>query len=480
MNRATYLDKLHACWLGKNIGGTIGAPFEGRKTLLNIQGFTTPEGEPLPNDDLDLQLVWLVALEEVGVERFNTNVLAEFWLDWIPPHWNEYGVAKTNLSLGLLPPLSGEMDNEKWKTSNGAWIRSEIWAGLAPGYVDVAVKYAMMDAMVDHGLSEGTIAEVFTVTLQSAAYVESDIRKLLDIALAKIPTESLTAKTVNLVIECFDKGLSFEQAREKVVELNAELGFFQAPMNLGFVTIGLLYGQGDFKKSILYAVNCGDDTDCTAGTVGATLGIIGGTKGIPEDWKSFVGDKIITVSINGQYSSRIPKTCTALADRIYKLVPDIFKNEYIPFEFTDDQTTTEKLADEYNKLTYKQLFNRSPYSYDVTHYRAFTARVEFDELPRVSTGDTRKVTLTFMCNYRLMQPRKLNMRLILPESWQVDKYDKTVMLPYRQWLHGIDGDVKTSFNLVVGEKVEPVNRAYVELTCSTMAYPVIVPIILLG
>lgn len=57
LNKDVYLDKLKACWIGKNIGGTLGAPFEGQRELLDISGFSTPLGEPLPNDDLDLQLV---------------------------------------------------------------------------------------------------------------------------------------------------------------------------------------------------------------------------------------------------------------------------------------------------------------------------------------------------------------------------------------------------------------------------------------
>ena len=37
LNRATMEDKIYACWLGKNIGGTIGGPFEGKKELLDVQ-----------------------------------------------------------------------------------------------------------------------------------------------------------------------------------------------------------------------------------------------------------------------------------------------------------------------------------------------------------------------------------------------------------------------------------------------------------
>ena len=56
LNKNTIQDKIHACWIGKNIGGTIGGPYEGRREILDIKGFTTKKGSPLPNDDLDLQL----------------------------------------------------------------------------------------------------------------------------------------------------------------------------------------------------------------------------------------------------------------------------------------------------------------------------------------------------------------------------------------------------------------------------------------
>ena len=64
-NREQLRDKIYACWVGKNIGGTMGTPYEGRQQLNDIQGFVTQPGEVLPNDDLDLQLVWLRAMDEM-------------------------------------------------------------------------------------------------------------------------------------------------------------------------------------------------------------------------------------------------------------------------------------------------------------------------------------------------------------------------------------------------------------------------------
>lgn len=481
INKNEYLDKLHACWLGKNIGGTLGAPYEGTRGFYDVKGFDSPSGEPLPNDDLDLQLVWLCAMEEVGPKHFDANILAEYWLDWLPPHWNEYGICKTNLQLGLLAPMCGEVDNDRWKRSNGAWIRSEVWAGMAPGVPDVAVKYAVMDAMIDHGVSEGVYAEIFTASMESLAYVESDIRKLINAALEKIPSDCMVTKTVRLVMDCYDKGIDYKETRERVVEFNKELGWFQAPGNLGFVTIGLLYGEGDFKKSLIYAVNCGDDTDCTGATVGSVLGIIGGTKAIPEDWASYIGDRIMSISINGSYNFKLPKTCKALTDRVAALVPDVMKANDVPFEFTGDDTAyPESEAADFNKLTSKEFVGRAPYSYDITNYHAFDVRVEYNDTPRVNTGDERTITLTFTCNKTLMVSKKLLIKLMLPETWTVGAYDRTVSLEYPQAMHNIPGEAKMTFTITAGEKIDAVNRIYAEVTSPTLPYPAMIPITFIG
>ena len=64
--------------MGKNIGGTLGGPYEGLQQINDVQGFVTKPGEVLPNDDLDLQLIWLKAMEEQGPEGVNAQVLGEY------------------------------------------------------------------------------------------------------------------------------------------------------------------------------------------------------------------------------------------------------------------------------------------------------------------------------------------------------------------------------------------------------------------
>ena len=104
MKFSTYQDRVRACWLGKNIGGTLGAPFEGHRGVFDLTFYTHDvKTGILPNDDLDLQLVWLLAAEKSGA-AVNAEILGEYWLTYIPCDWSEYGAGRNNLRRGYLPP----------------------------------------------------------------------------------------------------------------------------------------------------------------------------------------------------------------------------------------------------------------------------------------------------------------------------------------------------------------------------------------
>jgi ADP-ribosylglycohydrolase len=362
IDEAEFRDRVYACWLGKNIGGTLGVPFEGKTDINNIDFYTNlKEGEPAANDDLDLQILWLKAMEENNCKA-DAYTLGEYWLKYVPPvaSWNEYGVGKTNMRSGIMPPLSGEYNNAKWKTSNGAWIRSEIWACLAPGNPLLAAQFAWNDACVDHGCAEGTFAEIFTASLESAAFIEKDRDKLIQFALTMIPADCLVAHAINTAVESWKNGISWQQAREAVIKETEDLGWFQAPRNVAFTMIGWLYGEDDFGKSICIAVNCGDDTDCTGATLGSIFGIIYGTAIIPERWKAPIGDGIKTIAISG---FEAPANIQVLTDKtvaIQKQVAELYNS---PLKVTPEKTKiyspNELLS--INKDELSKIWKRSPY-----------------------------------------------------------------------------------------------------------------------
>ncbi|MCI8388627.1 MAG: ADP-ribosylglycohydrolase family protein [Clostridiales bacterium] len=475
-NRDIIKDKIYACWLGKNIGGTMGTPYEGDTNMHDIQGFSTPENVVLANDDLDLQLVWLKAIEDKGPYSLNDQILGEYWTSYIPPHWNEYGICKNNMRMGLIPPVSGEYANE-WKHSNGAWIRTEVWACMAPGCPDIAMKYAQMDACVDHGAGEGTYAAMFVAAVESAAFVVHDLRKLIDIGLAKIPEDCRMAQTIRLLLDCRDKDLDWRETRQLLVEHTADLGWFQAPANVAFAMLGLLWGEGDFKKSMILAINCGDDTDCTGATLGSLFGILNGTAGIPEDWKKHIGDNIVSVAIDKGSLYGLPATCTQLTDRVYDMIPVMLKaNRCNVYLSDEDQFDEADIAKFYDSTISKQLINIPGMSFENDFIWA-TCRVVYDGQPEIDPNGSAKVKL-IVKNQQNAGSRHLNLKWHLPEGWSVSGVRKDYVLPTPTRYTSNHVVIEATIN--AGESVEALNRVICEITTPGRPTAGLISIVFIG
>ncbi|MFE5323200.1 ADP-ribosylglycohydrolase family protein [Paenibacillus sp. NPDC056579] len=290
LNELDYYRIVYGGWLGKNIGGTLGAPVEGVKDLLALTFYPKLPDGPLENDDLDLQLVWLHALEQYG-PGLTARELGQEWLEHIFFPFDEYGYALTNLRRGLIPPLSGSFNNP-FTNCMGSPIRSEIWAMISPGLPEKAAYYAYQDAIVDHAGGEGVYGEMFFAAIESAVFFEKDRDRLIEIGLQYIPASCRTYKAVQDLIRWHQEGKSWTEARSLILERHGSNNFTDAPQNIAFTILGWLYGT-DFEDAILKAVNCGYDTDCTAATLGAILGMLLGPDGLPDKWVKPVGDRVV-------------------------------------------------------------------------------------------------------------------------------------------------------------------------------------------
>ncbi|MCC6612278.1 MAG: ADP-ribosylglycohydrolase family protein [Anaerolineae bacterium] len=331
LNSPSFRNKIYGCWLGKNSGGTLGTPLEGKwgsPEMFDIWWYPEVKEGGMPNDDLEMQLIWLKALEEVGTDLKAAD-LAEYWLSHIGYNWDEYGMSKTNLRLGLVPPVSGAYNNY-FKDCMGCPIRSEIWACIAPGVPQLAVRYAVEDALCDHAGGESVYGELFNTAIESAAFVISDPNQLLDIGLSYVPSDSQTAKAIRAAREAYANGLDWKAARQAVYEATPHATAQYSPINMGFQVIGWLYGD-DFGDAICKAVNCGYDTDCTGGTLGSYLGIILGQSGLPENWIAPLGDEIST---NGSWggirneqtpTNPLPTNLTELTDRVIAMAHKVLR-----------------------------------------------------------------------------------------------------------------------------------------------------------
>jgi ADP-ribosylglycohydrolase len=500
LSREQYRDKVLACWMGKNIGGTLGAPFEWRRQVNDVTFYTQDlGGEPMPNDDLDIQLLWLVALEERGV-GIDAHTLSEYWCLYVTPHWAEYGTAKTNMRSGLLPPLSGTVHND-FKDSCGSFIRAEIWACIAPACPQLAARYAYQDAILDHGSGEGTYAEVFVAAMESAAFVISDLRALIAIGLSYIPDDCGIAQAVHTAIQAYDTGLTWREARDEILRQHRgrahgpperlspedrEKGFYEgklgydAPSNIGILILGLLYGGDDFGQMVTTTVNCGEDTDCTGATAGSIFGLMHGSGAIPQNWIEPIGRTIKTVSLNlgelGYFGNQLPQTVDEMTDRTERIARQVLAHhrwsgvQIAEGALTEADISVEELESVDGGASLYASMNGPTF-----RFAFFDVAIDYGEDPFIRDDEPKMLQVTVHNAYKTQA--NLSLHWYLPQDWEVspaaDGY--TMSLP------AYFGPPSTLSLAVRADRVtRTMNRCVLEITIEGRPTAMLVPITLLN
>lgn len=420
LSEREYLDKVYGCWLGKSIGGTLGGPYEGQKRVLNLTFYDPVPKEPLPNDDLDLQLVWLHALQTRGID-IDAQDLAQEWLDHVIYPFCEYGYSQTNLRKGLRPPVSGRYNN--WFINcMGAPIRSEIWAAIAPGAPHIAAEYAYNDAIVDHA-EEGVYGEVFLAAVESAAFIESDPRKLLDIGLAFIPRDCCISRAVRMAIELYDAGIDWLTCRKRILEHFGHYDMTNAPQNLAFITMGWLYGR-DYGDMLCKAVNCGYDTDCTGATLGSILGILWGASSIPDEWRKPVGEEIIAGwgIVNFDY----PTSIADLTQQTYEIARMVLRARCphitIASEADESDLSAKECIQWVQPERIHELLQRSWWM-DERKLRDFIVTIDYQGMPTITYE--RPKTVRIQLTNRSSRDAEGQLMVQPPAGWQLETSPET-------------------------------------------------------
>ena len=411
LGRDEYRDKVYACWLGKNIGGTLGAPYECKKYVNDLTFYDPVPTEPLPNDDLDLQLVWLAMLEEKG-PAVSVADFARYWMRYAHAYpWNEYGFCMRNLDRGLRPPISGWFENY-YVDEMGSPIRSEIWACIAPADPQRAAALAWMDSTMDHAGGEGMWGEMFWAAVESAAFVIDDPLTLIRLGLGMIPPACDISRVIREAVWCAGHGVRWAEARDRIVRIYGNDQPCNAIQNHGFTILGWLYGE-DFGDKLCKAVNCAYDTDCTGATLGSVLGIIGGTAGIPARWSDPVGKSIVLHKFTGDIDA--PKTVEeltartmAVAERFLAMRPDVVIGE-----------KTALPEDALSRL-FRTTEATAAAGQDVRAAVALDGELEitlhYNGDPVLYPGIARLMTVTCRNN---ATPVEVDTRLVAPAGWQV-------------------------------------------------------------
>lgn len=273
---ADYYDKVYGCFLGKCIGGTAGGPAEGRKELLNFPLNEELLHKCLPNDDLDLQILWLELIETKGFDITARDMADEFYQK-VPYGPGEYAYFQKNYARGIFPPLSGRFNNRYYKNGMGCPIRAEIWACIFPGADAIRQRYVEMDGSLDHE-RDSIDAEIFLATLESELFFSHDLRRAIETALDGVPEKTKLRGAVRDTLQWYDAGHDWKLTRGLILRNYGHADCTNLYQNIGFVLLALLYGGEDFRETIRLGLACGYDTDCICATAASVLGIIRGAK----------------------------------------------------------------------------------------------------------------------------------------------------------------------------------------------------------
>jgi ADP-ribosylglycohydrolase len=334
-------DRLLGAWLGRCAGCNLGKPVEGwtreriGRYLELADAFPIddylPRLDPFPeglqlndcwtettrgnihamarDDDLDYTILGLHVLEEHGV-GFGPKQIGEEWMHHLPIAltYTAERAAYRNLVAGLRPPVTASFENP-YREWIGAQIRADMWGYVAPGDPAEAARLAFADASLSH-TANGIYGELWAAALIAIAFVAPDLRAALEASVGFVPARSRLAEALRDVLAMHARGATWTEARDGIEERYGHYSGVHTINNAAVVAAALLWGDGDFSRTIGLAVEGGWDTDCNGATAGSVFGAAFGAGALPAHWVDPLEDRIRTAII-GFDGSRIGD----LADR---------------------------------------------------------------------------------------------------------------------------------------------------------------------
>ncbi len=318
-----YLDKCKGAWAGQMAGVMFGMPYEwapgcegfrftGEPVLEELEPPWKPERihGALNNDDLHVETTWLKALEEHGLDitpREAGIAFARTTYDlW---HANLFG--RENVRLGLMPPKSGHPRHTLHADDLDFQIESDVFGLISPGLPRESNRFCdIFGHIMCYG--DGVYGGMFMAGMHTAAFFEDEnVRAVIEAGLACIPKKSLYHQCISDVLMWYDENpaewLATWQRIEDTWQDNRDCEPFwdsnmDAKLMGAYVTLALLYGNGDMDKTIELAVRCGQDADCNASSAGGVLGCMKGFRGIDPKWTSGLAEDQDKKYPNAEYT----------------------------------------------------------------------------------------------------------------------------------------------------------------------------------
>lgn len=294
-------NKIAGGWAGKMIGVSYGGPTEfGSNGVINEDPIDwNPESlrRSMGEDDLYVQMSFMMTMDEFGmdapVEKFGESFANAGYMLF---HANRKG--RKNVWDGIMPPKSGYPDYNLHADDIDFQIEADYIGLMSPAMPQTSNEFCdKIGHIMNYG--DGVYGGMFVSALYSAAYFESDINKILETSLKSLPVESGYHKILMDVIAGYKRNptdwrKTWHELYDKWGETDicCALSEFNidAKLNGAFIAMGLLYGEGDFKKSMEISTRCGADSDCNPSNCSGVMGIILGYNKIPTEWTQYIDD----------------------------------------------------------------------------------------------------------------------------------------------------------------------------------------------
>lgn len=350
-------DKIMGGWAGQTIGVTYGAPVEFRfngSMINDYQKIKWDEGllkkvmveNPGVYDDLYMDLTFVDVFEKEGLnapaESFANAMAHAGYMLW---HANQS--ARYNILNGIMPPESGNWLNNPHADCIDYQIESDFAGLMSPGMPNTASQISdKIGHIMNYG--DGWYGGVYIGAMYSLAFTSNNINFVVSEALKTIPQNTRFYKCISDVIKWHNKYPAdwketwFLVQKKWTDDFGCPEGVFSsfnidAAVNSAYVVIGLLYGSGNFGKTLEIAARCGQDADCNPSTAGGILGTMLGYNSIPEYWKLGL-DKIedmdfkyTNISLNKVYEMGLRQALLNIKNNGGKIVDnDIFVNTQKP------------------------------------------------------------------------------------------------------------------------------------------------------
>ncbi len=299
LSRPVLLDKIRGGWAGQMIGVAYGAPTEFKSNAKIGEWELVWKPGMLENtihqDDLYVEMTFARVMDERGLDASvqdygNAFKGSKYHL------WHANAGARRALNQGVAAPWSGHPKYNFHANDIDFQIEADFIGLMCPGLPRESNQYCdRVGRVMNYG--DGLYGGMFVCGMYATAFFESDVRKVVEAGLACIPAGSEYGRLIRDLLDWSaqhpgDWRRVWHLVEEKWDKNDPCPDGFNAPFNIdaklngAYIAFGLLFGGGDFEKTMEISTRCGQDSDCNPSSAAGVLGVILGFERIPARFKA--------------------------------------------------------------------------------------------------------------------------------------------------------------------------------------------------